>query len=58
MSVTELPKLEIKSLENIKFDEFKVKIDNKETEKRIQDIAKSQKNFEEVDPAKVANEGG
>ena len=57
ISVTELPKINIKSLENIKFDEFKVKIDNKETEKRIQDIAKSQKNFEEVDPAKVANEG-
>ena len=57
ISVTELPKIDIKSLENIKFDEFKVKIDNKETEKRIQDIAKSQKNFEDVDPAKVANEG-
>ena len=57
ISVTELPKFDIKNLENIKFDEFKVKIDEKETEKRIQDIAKSQKNFEEVDPAKVANEG-
>ena len=57
ISVTELPKIDIKSLENIKFDEFKVKIDAKETEKRIQDIAKSQKNFEDVDPAKVANEG-
>jgi len=57
ISVTELPKINIKSLENIKFDEFKVKIDAKETEKRIKDIAKSQKNFEDVDPAKVANEG-
>ena len=57
ISVTELPKIDIKSLQNIKFDEFKVKIDSKETEKRIQDIAKSQKNFEEKDPAKVANEG-
>ena len=57
ISVTELPKINIKNLENIKFDEFKVKIDTKETEKRIKDIAKSQKNFEEVDPAKVANEG-
>ena len=57
ISVTELPKIDIKSLQNIKFDEFKVKIDSKETEKRIQEIAKSQKNFEEVDTAKVANEG-
>ncbi len=57
ISVTELPKIDIKSLQNIKFDEFKVKIDSKETDKRIKDIAKSQKNFEEKDPAKVANEG-
>ena len=27
MSVTELPKVEIKSVENIKFDEYNVKID-------------------------------
>jgi len=57
ISVTELPTIDIKSLQNIKFDEFKVKIDSKETDKRIQEIAKSQKNFEDVDPAKVANEG-
>ncbi len=57
ISVTELPKIDIKSLENIKFDEFKVKIDDKEVDKRIKDIAKSQKNFEEKDPAKIANEG-
>ncbi len=57
ISVTELPKIDIKSVENIKFDEYKVEIDPKETDKRIQEIAKSQKNFEEKDPSKVANEG-
>ena len=57
ISVTELPKIDIKSLENIKFDEYKVKIDERESEKRIKEIAKSQKIFEDVDPAKVANEG-
>ena len=57
ISVTELPKIDIKSLQNIKFDEYKVKIESKETEKRINDIAKSQKNFVDTDPAKVANEG-
>ena len=57
ISVTELPKIDIKKLEDIKFDEYKVKIDSKETDKRIQEIAKSQKNFKETDPAKVANEG-
>ena len=57
ISVTELPKIDIKSLQNIKFDEYKVKIESKETEKRIQEIAKSQKNFVDTDLAKVANEG-
>jgi trigger factor len=34
-----------------------VKIDASETDKRISEIAKNQKSFVEVDPAKVANEG-
>ena len=37
LSVTELPKVELKSIENIKFDEYSVKIDQSETEKRIKD---------------------
>ncbi len=57
ISVTEMPKIDIKSIENIKFNEYKVKIDPKETDKRIKEIAKTQKNFVDVDPAKVANEG-
>ena len=48
ISVTELPKVELKSVENIKFDEYSVKIDAKETDKRIEDIAKSQDNFKDV----------
>ncbi|MDA9662809.1 trigger factor [Candidatus Pelagibacter sp.] len=48
MSITELPKVELKSVENIKFDEYSVKIDTKETDKRIKEIAKSQNNFKEV----------
>ena len=48
MSVTELPRVELKSVENIKFDEYSVKIDTKETDKRIKEIAKSQNNFKEV----------
>ena len=42
ISVTELPKIEIKSIENIKFDDYSVKIDNSETDKRIKEIAKNQ----------------
>ena len=48
MSVTELPKVELKSVENIKFDEYSVKIDSNETDKRIKEIAKSQNNFKDV----------
>ena len=57
ISVTEMPEIDIKQLETIKFDEYAVNIDSKETDERIKDISKSQKNFKEVDPSKVANEG-
>jgi trigger factor len=57
ISVTELPKVELKSVENIKFDEYLVKINPNETEKRIKDIAKSQNNFEDVSPDIKAVEG-
>ena len=57
LSVTELPKLNIKSLENIKFDQYSVKIDDSETDKRIKDIAKNQPNFKEVAPETKAKEG-
>ena len=45
ISVTELPKVEVKALDNIKFDQYEVKIDQTETEKRIKEIAKNQPNF-------------
>ena len=45
MSVTELPKVELKSVENIRYDEYTVKIEVSETDKRIKEIAKSQNNF-------------
>ena len=57
ISVTELPKVELKSVQNIKFDEYSVKIDDKETDKRIKEIAKSQNNFKDVaDEIKATNE--
>ena len=48
MSITELPKVELKSVENIKYDEYSVKIDSSETDKRIKEIAKNQNNFKDV----------
>ena len=57
ISVTEFPEVKLDSLEKIKFDDYEIKIDDNEANKRIKEIAKNQKNFIEVDPSKVANEG-
>ena len=57
ISVTELPKVEIKSIENIKFDEYTVKIDQVETDKRIKEIAKNQPSFKESGENAKAKEG-
>jgi len=57
ISVTELPKVELKSIENIKFDEYSVKIDANETDKRIKEIAKSQNNFVDVSDEVTAVDG-
>ena len=57
LSVTELPKVDIKSIENIKFDQYSVKIDNSETDKRIKEIAKNQPSFKEAGPDTKAKEG-
>jgi trigger factor len=57
LSVTELPKIDIKDIANIKFDEYTVKIDESETDKRINEIAKNQPNFKEASPETKATEG-
>ena len=49
ISVTELPSIDISSLKNIKIDEYTVKIDSKETDKRIEQIAKTQNNFKDAE---------
>ena len=49
ITVTELPNIDVSSINNIKVDDYEVKIDNTETDKRIDQIAKSQNNFKEVD---------
>ena len=57
LSVTELPKVDIKLLENIKFDQYTVKIDDSETDKRIKEIAKNQPNFKDTKPETRAKKG-
>jgi len=57
LSVTELPKVDVKSIESIKFDQYSVKIDDSETDKRIKEIAKNQPSFKEASPDTKAKEG-
>ena len=57
LSVTELPKVDVKSIESIKFDQYSVKIDNSETDKRIKEIAKNQPSFKEASQDTKAKEG-
>ncbi len=49
ISVTELPNIDVSSINKIQVDDYEVKIDNTETDKRIDQIAKNQNNFKEVD---------
>ena len=57
LSVTELPKVEVKSLESIKFDQYTVKIDKSETDKRIKEIAKNQPSFKEANSDAKTKDG-
>ena len=57
LSITELPKVDTKLLEGIKFDEYSVKIDESETDIRIKEIAKNQPNFKDTKPETKAKEG-
>ena len=57
ISVTELPKVDINFLNKIKFEEYSVKIDSSETDKRIKEIAKNQKNFVDASPEYKAKDG-
>ena len=57
LSITELPKVDTKLLEGIKFDEYSVKIDESETDTRIKEIAKNQPNFKDTKPETKSKEG-
>ncbi len=57
ISVTELPNVEVGSLKDLKVDEYVVKIDPKETDKRIDQIAKTQKNFKDAEESYPAKAG-
>jgi len=56
ISVTELPKIETQSFSDIKVVEYKVKIDSKEADKRIDQIAKTQNNFKDAEDNYVSKD--
>ena len=57
ISVTELPKVEIKLIENINYDDYSVKIDSNEIEKRIKEIAKNQNTFKDKNDNEISING-
>ena len=57
ISVTELPKVEVIKVKDFKVDEYNVKIDPKETKNRIDQIAKTQKNFEDAEDNYLSKSG-
>ena len=57
MSITELPKINTKAISEIKFDQYIVKIENSETDKRIKEIAKNQPNFKDAPDETKASVG-
>ena len=57
LEVDELPSIKLKSIENIKFVDYEIKVTEKETEKRIDDIAKNQNNFKDKKENETAEKG-
>ena len=57
LEIDELPSIKLKSLDNIKFTDYEIKITEKETKKRIEDIAKNQNNFKDKNKNEIAEKG-
>jgi len=55
--VTELPKIDVKALNKINVNEYDVKIDSKEIDKRIEDISKNQNRFIAKSNNELSKEG-
>ena len=57
LEIEELPSIKLKSIENVKFIDYEIKVTEKETEKRIDDIAKNQNNFKDKNENETAENG-
>ena len=57
ISVTEYPKIDLEQIENIAFDDYSVKVEEKEVEKRIELIAAHQNKFIDAQDKTESKEG-
>jgi len=57
LEVDELPIIKLKSLENIDYKNYEIKVSDKEVKKRIDDIAKNQDNFKDKSEKETAAKG-
>jgi len=57
LEIDELPSIKLKSIDNIKFIDYEIKVTEKEIEKRIDDIAKNQNNFKDKNENEIAENG-
>ena len=57
LEVDELPNIKLQSIENIKFNDYEIKITDSNIKKRIDDIAKNQDNFKDKKDNEKATNG-
>jgi len=57
IEIDELPSVKLKSIDNIKFTAYEIKVGNSEIEKRIEEIAKNQNNFKEKKENEISVNG-
>jgi len=57
LEINEMPEIKLKSLENIKFEDYEINVSEKETLTRIDEIAKNQNNFKEKKENEFAENG-
>ncbi len=57
LEIDELPTIKLNSLENIKYTDYEIKVTDSEIKKRIEDIAKNQDNFKDINEKESATNG-
>jgi len=57
LEIDELPSVKLKSLDNVKFIDYEIKVDDNEINKRIEDIGKNQNNFVDKNESEISKNG-